>query len=301
MSWTSGFFNSIENDRLYNADQMSGIFEGLITPGVYASIGNKLAVQPNNNMTIQISTGRGWFGGRWVNNDTEHLMTLEESDETLNRYAAICIRTDLGIEIRKSEPYIKYSTFASTPTKPTMERTETVKEYCLAYVYIAAKTKTITAAMIEDTRSDTELCGWVTGLIEQIDGSTLFKQLEGIFKEWFDGLNNYLDENVETKLTQDMLEVKTTAPFKRIAHIDGLGWNSQPDGTYIQTVAVEGVTSSNDIFVSPKSEYEQEYESRGYEAIAQGEGTVTFMTKSPADINMDIKIIVMNDYVTLEV
>ena len=26
--WTSGFFNSVNGDRLYNADQMSAILEG---------------------------------------------------------------------------------------------------------------------------------------------------------------------------------------------------------------------------------------------------------------------------------
>ena len=58
MAWTSGFFNSVNGDRLYNADQMSRIFEGLITDGVYESVANKLAVQPNSGMTIQIATGR---------------------------------------------------------------------------------------------------------------------------------------------------------------------------------------------------------------------------------------------------
>ena len=66
MAWTSGFFNSVNGDRLYNADQMSRLFEGLITDGVYASVGNKMAVQPNSGMTIQIATGRGWFGRHWV-------------------------------------------------------------------------------------------------------------------------------------------------------------------------------------------------------------------------------------------
>ena len=50
MAWTSGFFNSVNGDRLYNADQMSHIFEGLITDGVYESVGNKLAVQPNSGL-----------------------------------------------------------------------------------------------------------------------------------------------------------------------------------------------------------------------------------------------------------
>ena len=64
MAWKSGFFNSVNGDRLYNADDMSKIFDGLITDGVYESVDDKLAVQPNSGMTIQIATGRGWFNKR---------------------------------------------------------------------------------------------------------------------------------------------------------------------------------------------------------------------------------------------
>ena len=134
MSWTCGFFNSVGEDRRYNADQMSHIFDGLITQGVYEKVGKKLAVGPNSGMTIQIDTGRGWFGSRWVNNDSIYQITLEDADVLLNRYAAICVRCDLTDSVRDAYPYVKYSDFASSPIKPTMERSETVKEYCLAYV-----------------------------------------------------------------------------------------------------------------------------------------------------------------------
>lgn len=42
MAFTSGFFNSQNHDRTYNAEQMSAIFDGVITDGVYAGIGSQL-------------------------------------------------------------------------------------------------------------------------------------------------------------------------------------------------------------------------------------------------------------------
>ena len=207
MAWKSGFFNSVNGDRVYNAQEMNEIFKGLITNGVYEAVGNKLAVQPNSGMTIQIATGRGWFNNHWVTNATEYLTTLEASDVTLNRYAAVCVRVDDNDSVRSAEPYIKYSEYATTPVKPTMERSDKLNEYCLAYIYIKAGASEITGADIEDTRHNTELCGYVRGLIDQIDANTLFTQYEAIFKEWFNNLNDYVDENTEVKLANDVLEI----------------------------------------------------------------------------------------------
>jgi hypothetical protein len=293
--WTSGFFNSVNGDRPYNSDQMSDIFEGLITNGVYARVGNKLAVQPNNGLTIQINTGLGWFARKWARNTSEYLLTLENADVLLNRYCAVCVRTDLNTESRTAEPYLKYSEFASAPVKPSMERSDTVNEFCLAYVYIPAGATEITASMIEDTRSNTDLCGWVTGIIDQLDSTTLFAQFEGAFLEWFNSLADYIDDDVETKLAADMLEVKATAPVKSIGTFDGLGWDSQDDGSYLQTVTIEGVTEDNDILIAPTDEFKEAYFNQGCEAIAQGENSVTFRCYYPDDISMQVKAIIFND------
>lgn len=208
MAWTSGFFNSINNDRQYTADQISGMFEGLITNGVFASLGNKMVVQPNSGMTIQINTGRGFFNGRWAKNDAPHLLTLAAADVTLNRYCAVCVRVDTNTSARTAEPYLKYSEFATNPVKPAMERSELVQEFCLAYVYIKANATAITAAEIEDTRANTDLCGWVTGLIEQLDSNTLWEQWDADFYAWFDRMKNQLTEDAAGNLQTQVDEVR---------------------------------------------------------------------------------------------
>jgi hypothetical protein len=294
--WTSGFFDSINGDRTYNAAQLSGIFEGLITDGVYQSVGKQLVVEPNSGLTIQINTGLGWFGGRWVRNTTEHLLTLESADVTLNRYAAICVRTDSTVAARTADAYVKYSAFATTPVKPTMERTDEVKEYCLAYVYIPAGATEIKGSNIEDTRSDASLCGWVTGLIEQIDATTLFRQFDAAFNEWFSGIRSYLDEDMETKLAADMLQVKNNSPHKAIGTFDGLAWNSQDSGAYYtQRVYVEGVQLTSELLVTPTEEFKDVYERSCCEAIAQEPNYITFRCLNPEDVSMKVKVVIIND------
>lgn len=292
MAWSSGFFNSVNGDRLYNAEQMSNIFKGLITDGVYESVGNKLVVEPNSGMTVQINTGRGWFGGKWANNDSAYLYTLEDSDVLLNRYCAVCVRTDTTDAERKAEPYFKYSEFATTPVKPVMERTETIKEYCLAYIYIRAGVGEITAADIEDTRHDTSLCGWVTGLIDQVDTSTLYKQWEAVFFEWFDNLEQYLDDNVEAKLVDDVLQLQGRT-LKTTATLNSTAW-SDNGGNYTQTIMVNGVTEDSDIVVAPFKDDEDNYIDMNCSVVSKGFHTITFECDNPYVADIGLEIIIFN-------
>lgn len=304
MAWTSGFFNSVNGDRVYNADQVSGLFEGLITDGVYESIGNKLAVQANSGMTIQIASGRGFFGGRWVNNDAEFLLTLEDADVLLKRYCAVCVRVDLSTSARTAQPYLKYGALASEPIKPTMERTDTVKEYCLAYILVNGGVTEITNADIEDARFDTNVCGWVTGLIKQIDANTIYQQQTAILEEflaqqeksvqeWVESLTSYLDADAEAKIAADILKLQNRE-VKVSATLDSHGWESNEDGVYTQTLTVEGVTANNRILVLPQEEFIDAWFNMGVNPVSQGINSITFTSTVPDDINMVVDVIIYN-------
>ena len=283
--WTSGFFNSVNGDRAYNAQQMSAIFEGLITDGVYASVGDKLAVQPNSGMTIQIASGRGWFARHWVNNDSELLVTLDASDVTLNRYCAVCVRVDESDAVRNAEIYLKYSDYATAPAKPTMTRTETVKEYCLAYVYIRAGAKAITAADIEDTRGNNNLCGWVTGLIEQLSTATLFEQWQAIFADWFVSLQNLINENTETMLVAAL-------PVTVTVTLTTADWVAE-NGVYKQTVDVIGMNTTKTVVVQPDNESATNYAAAEVKCTAQGNNTLEFTAVSLPTASINVTVLHM--------
>lgn len=272
MAWTSGFFNSVNGDRLYNADQMSRIFEGLITDGVYESVANKLAVQPNSGMTIQIATGRGWFGRHWVNNDSEYKLTVDQSDVILNRYVAVVIKVDDTDAVRDAVPCLKYSDYATTPVKPTMTRTETVKEYCLAYIYIKAGATAITASDIEDTRQDTNLCGWVTGLIDQITPDTLYTQFTALFNEWFSGLQDLIDENTETMLVNAL-------PVSVAVTLSSNSWTLD-GGLYKQSVTVTNMNNTKSVVIQPATESVTAFSASEIRCVGQSTNTLDFTAVS---------------------
>ena len=179
MAITYGFFNAIKQsdgtyDRMYNADQMSTYFEGLISDGIYESVDDGMQVLAASDMQVQVGAGRAVIGSRWLKNTAAYPIILNRAHVTLNRYTAIIIRLDLSA--RTIEITTKDGDNATTPAKPVMENTEMIKEMCLAYVYVGRGVTAITQANIEDTRADNSVCGWVTGIVQQVDTSKLFLQ-----------------------------------------------------------------------------------------------------------------------------
>ena len=89
MSVTSGFFNSIAEDRPSDAVQMSAIFDGVIRDGVLANIGTTFAVTAIEALTISVGVGRSWFNSTWLFNDAPLLIGMPQSEVLLNRIDAV--------------------------------------------------------------------------------------------------------------------------------------------------------------------------------------------------------------------
>ena len=217
MAITYGYFNSLNGDRKYNADQMSEYFDGLVSDGVYESVGGGLQVLANEGMTVSVQSGRGLIDCKWLKNDAVLNIDITQAHVTLNRYSAVILKLD-RIN-RLMEITTKDGTPASTPTKPEMTSTSSTKELCLAYIYVGAGVTEITQANIEDTRPSSA-CGWVTGLVEQVDTSTLFlqyqtayenyyNQMTAEFEQWFDTLTSQLNVNTYIRKYEKNVTIAT--------------------------------------------------------------------------------------------
>lgn len=283
--WENGFHNSVNGDRTYNANQLSGIFEGLITDGVYETIGEKLAVTAFEGMKVKVKTGRGWFNQRWVCNTTPYIINLEPADVTLNRYAAICIKSDNSQNARTTQPVVKYSEFASKPTKPSMVRSNEVKEYCLAYVYIKAGAKEITQADVEDTRQNSELCGWVTGLIKQITPDTLYTQFTSIFEKWFSNLQNRVQSTPLTK-------VISALPNSYSICLESSKWEKKED-KYFQKIMDTNITDTKTIIIKPGEKNKKNFYQAGIKTNKQNNCSLEFIANSLPEGNVEIEMVVM--------
>lgn len=177
-----GFFNSISGDRVYNADDMSEYFEGLVSDGVYESVDGGLQVKAISGMSVGVQSGRAIVDSKWIKNDAVHTLTINSAHVTLNRYTAIVLRLDKSNRTFTIE--MKDGSNATEPTKPTLTDSQTVKELCLAYIYVGAGVTAISQSNITDMRGSSS-CPWVTGIVKQVDTSELFLQWQTAYEEFY--------------------------------------------------------------------------------------------------------------------
>lgn len=197
MALTFGFFDAAYDsstdtyDRTYSAEQMSLYFKGLVSDGVIANVGSMLAVSPRSGMSVQVGTGRMFIDSRWLQNDAAYNVTIQAAHATLNRKDIIVARLDYSG--RAIGIIAKTGTAAASPAAPSIVRNSEYFEMELAEIYVSAGATAITAANITDKRADTSVCGYVTGLVDQIETSGMWAQLQADFETWFEGIRGQLD------------------------------------------------------------------------------------------------------------
>lgn len=153
-----GFFNSVNGDRTYNADDFNYFFQGIVSDGVFRLYKNELEVEPKTGMTVRVLTGKAICKERYVENTAALDLAIRGGD-TQARIDAIVIGTDL--EERTCGIYVKEGTPATTPTAPNLLDNANSKELALAYITVSANATTISANNITDKRADVTACGWV--------------------------------------------------------------------------------------------------------------------------------------------
>lgn len=224
--FTFGFYNAIENDRLYDADQMSEIFDGIINDGVYATIGNHFIVRQNlvqgelEPNTVLVGSGRAWFNHTWNKLDVDTVYTGPASEKAANRWDAIVL--DINRTDRTNRILWITGTPATNPVKPEMEITTEHFQHPFCYIFRRAGINQIEQANIENTIG-TNACPFVSGIIDTIDLHDLLLQWTAqwgnwktdVSTEWTDIKDNVADEwegiknNVDSEWTDIKNDVAT--------------------------------------------------------------------------------------------
>lgn len=182
------FFNAVESggvyDRVYNAEDVTSYLDKLVGNGVFPNPSTQLQVRAGTGMEVIVGAGQGWINGHKMINTADLTLEIDASDVLLNRIDIVVFYVDF--DSREMGIGVKKGTSASTPTTPSLTRNTTRYEMCLAKVSIPKQTTNITTALITDTRGNSNLCGYVQGLIQQVDSTTLFAQWQAQFDAWFE-------------------------------------------------------------------------------------------------------------------
>lgn len=190
------FFNAIENDgsydRVYNAEDVTSYLNQLVGNGVFPNPSTQLQVRAGTGMNVIVGAGSGWIDGHKMVNTADTTLSVNNSDVLLNRIDRVVFYVDY--DAREMGIAVKTGTLAATPSAPALVRTSSRYEMSLATITVNKQITAITAAMITDTRGNSSLCGYVQGLIQQVDTSTLWTQQQAQFDDWFDGVQSQFEE-----------------------------------------------------------------------------------------------------------
>lgn len=197
-----------EYDRSYNAEDWARYFRSFIGNGVFANPSSSLQViSDRNDMTILIKQGKGFIDGYFYENTDDLILLIDVADGVLNRMDRVVLRLDFNN--RDISVKIKKGDLQSTPTAPSLQRDFDIYELSLATITVGKGVSKITQADVTDTRMDSELCGIVKGVIEQIDVTNLFAQYDSAFKEWFDTVKGTLEGDVAGNLQVQIDELES--------------------------------------------------------------------------------------------
>lgn len=203
----SSFFNDVDGDRIYYAEDFAEYFIPFFTNGIF---NNGCQVLGNtNDMAVNVSTGRAFINGYRYRNKQSKTLTIENADGVLNRIDNIVIRLDLTN--RNISTQVIKGSFLNNPVAPDLTRTSTIYDLRIAKVYIPAGTTEITQDLIEDCRFINSDCGNVISPIKTPDTEQLFIQMQAIFDKfiadstngfdtWFDSIKNQLDSDAAGNL-----------------------------------------------------------------------------------------------------
>lgn len=190
MAVTYGFYNALNHDRLYDAIQMSSIFDGIIRDGIFSTIGDTMIVTaPEDGMYVNVGSGRAWFNHTWTLNDTAYPIEAEQAEVVLDRIDAVILEVNSSAEIRANSIKFLKGTPSSNPVKPTLTHNAEVNQYALAYVRIRAGQTTIFQSDIENAVG-TDETPFITGVLQQVSIETLLKQWEAEFNTYFTNFQN---------------------------------------------------------------------------------------------------------------
>lgn len=211
MAEYSGFFNAKEldtggYDREYDAEQFADYFSRFISNGVFGNPANNLQVVYLDNsekpFNVTIKKGSAFIEGYWYELTEDMEVEIPANTQATQAMYTICCTLDK--QERKVYIRLRENVVSDLP-----ERTENVFDLVLSRITVQSNASKLNASDIVDRRANNDYCGFVVGLVSQIDTTDLFNQYDSAFNEWFQKVKDQLTEDAAGNLQNQIDGIKT--------------------------------------------------------------------------------------------
>ena len=158
MSFSYGFFNAQNLDRVYTAEDFTAYLSSLICNGILDTYRQCFAPTVKS-LSVTFGTGKAWINGHYLISDTLHTVDCASYvDESLDRYVVIALFCDLST--RTCGLRIQPGIAATEPVIPSFTNNNVTTYLTLAAVRLRAGATELTAEDVIDYREDESKCGY---------------------------------------------------------------------------------------------------------------------------------------------
>ena len=154
-SISSGFYNSVNGDRVYSADDMNLPYKRFVSEGVYAppSYNERFSLhQTGEDLILTLSAGGALFAGKWIDSPAAQEITVPANNTAYNRIDTLLIQVDTRLEGRAAYLVYRTGTPSANPVHPDINHATGVYELPLYDVDIDAGATAIYMDDIHDRR-----------------------------------------------------------------------------------------------------------------------------------------------------
>lgn len=206
-----GFFDAVNNDRTYSADDMNKPYNRLVSDGVFAANEGTASTDfqvfaAGNSMNISVSRGAGIVAHKWFESGSTLLITVPANSLLTTRIDSVILQVDNRTTGRIGN--VVYRTGTASP--PDINTSSDVVELRVANIAVTPSATTISQENITDLRGSAE-CPWVAGLIQQLDTSTLWAQFNDAYSRQYEQIsaNNASYMQAQRQTWEDFIESLT--------------------------------------------------------------------------------------------
>jgi hypothetical protein len=174
---SGGFFDAVDSDRLYSADQMNQPYKKLIHDGINREADGTtpgFAVTAGGGMNVLVATGNAMIGGKWAENKAVQTIAVAGNTSGSARIDSIILQCDKSRAVRAVQIVYRQG----TTTAPDLVSSDDITELRLANIRVPSAASAIASENITDTRGGAE-CPWVRSVFDAPDARYIVEDFTG--------------------------------------------------------------------------------------------------------------------------